>query len=220
MKEKSVTENVCCAIFYFFCCSSVFCEILFFHSKFCFLRLLTLSLFLYFLSLSPSHDFGFFLCCPIFLHFIAYVFSCLFYLAHFPVSYFISLSLFSRLLINFFSFCPFLIQFFVSYLFSFDGFLIFLMIFVALHSFCSFLSHQFRISFCFSLFFFAFRARWLFPDSCFFSVFILCFQTSVLFFGFFVFLILFALRLVIYFRCYRSIFLSLSLYLYTSFYLF
>ena len=194
----SSVSSVSFSVFLFFCCA------IFLHSHFCFLSLLTISVLvlslLWFRLLSFSKYVPFSFILSLFLRSLA--------LAHFPFSFF--LSFFSGL---FFSFFPFFDSICVSYCFSYGGFLMLLLFLL----YCI-LSVFPLPSISIFLFFlvnslFAFGSRWLSPRLLFFSVFIHCFQPSFVLF-FFAILKLFALRLIIYFWCYRS----LSLPLYTSFY--
>ena len=141
----------------------------------------TLSLFL---MISAS-----FFSCPVFLHSIFFVISCVLSFAHFPFPP--SLSLFPRFpfyLSNFYSTFYFLL-FFLQWVPV-------LMFFVALYSFCFFLSHQLRFFFNFLSLIPFFSLPLAFSHTLvFFSVFLLCFRLS--FFWVFLILNLFALRLII-----------------------
>ena len=212
-----------CAIFNF-CSSSVFsnCDIFCLHSNFCFwfLRLLTISLFLYFLSRYFRCSFG----CPIFLQSMGFGFSCVRSLAHFPFllhSLSFSLSLFLFLLFSIvYEILPFFL--FVSFWFNFLFFIVLLnMGSWCSYAFCSIMFFLFfpfsSIAFFLSLFlvnsfFFRLSLPLAFSQTRFFC-FPLCFPPSFVLchLGFFVFLNLFALRLIINFCCYRSISLSPSL---------
>ena len=166
----------CCAIFYF-CSSSVFsnCDMFFFALRFL-LLLFALAQHLPVVVLSLSWFWPLSFYCPISLHFITFVFSCVLSLAHFlfppspppppppppplpphppPPPPPLSLSLFfSRLFANFFfSFCLSVFNsIFVSYRFFLRWVPDVLLFSVALFSFCFFLSHQIR----FLLLFFSF----------------------------------------------------------------
>ena len=148
--------------------------------------------------------------CPIFLHSIGFLRS----FAHFPFSSFLSLSLslflFSivyELLFPFYLSLTIFLSFFLRWVPDI------LMLSVALCSFCFFMSLQLHF---FVLFFSLIRFFCLSPPLAFsqarFFCFPLCFQPSF-FSVFWVFLIfnLFALQLIIFFCCYRSISFSPSL---------
>ena len=197
----------CWRSFIFFCSSSAF-SIYFFS-----LRLLTISLFLYFLFLSFSLSWFRLLsfCSPIFPHSIVFVFSCVLSRAKFSFSlslYFLD----SSLTFSFLFIWLFLIHFLFLLFFVRLAFLV-LMVLVALYSFRFLLSHHFRILLLFfSLFpFFRIPLPLAFSQTCFFCFLSLLstFFYSLFYCVLFVFLNLFALRLLIYFCFYRSLFLSL-----------
>ena len=127
-------------------------------------------------------------CCPICLHSIAFVFSCVRSLALFspPFSFFFFSSLFTNF---FFSFCLFLIQFFVSECFSYGGVMMFLwFLMYCILSVLSCLIDFLILPSLFSLIpFFAFHCRWLSPRLLFFWLFSFCAFKLLLFclFGFF-----------------------------------
>ena len=185
----------------FFCSSSVFsnCDIF----PFTFLLFAPAHyLAVLLISLSLSYDFGLSFCCPIFLHSIAFIFPCVF--SHSFSFLLPSLFFFLGCLLtsSFLFICLFLIEFFVSFCFSYDGFLMFL--WFLLHCILSFFPLS-SISIFRSFFLVnslsVFGSCWLSSRLLFFLFSFNAFKLLLLcfFWVFFVFLYLFALRLIIYF---------------------
>ena len=130
---------------YFLFCIQIFAFVL---------RLVTISLFSYFLS----HDLGFFMFGVPFSFILSLLFFSVFLLfshAHFPFSSFLSLFIFLFLVVFLFCFfhfffCLFLIHFFVSNCFSYGWFMMFLwfLLYCILSVFTSLIIFEFSFSFC------------------------------------------------------------------------
>ena len=161
----------CFAISYF-CSSSVFSNCVLFALKILLLLFCTCSLSRCSCTFSLSHDFGFFIFAVPFSFILRFCFFfCVLSLAHLPFSSFLFCL---GCLLTSFLFLSVFDSIFCYLLFFYGGFLMFLWF-----SFCSFLSHQLRFFlFLVNSLFSLFAPDGFLPDSCFFFVFLLCFQAS------------------------------------------